>query len=77
MKNEKSQSGTVDRFEGGFALIELPDKKIVSFEKTMLDPDIVEGDRVTCDSRGIWHKDAQATDDARRRIRKLMDDLFE
>lgn len=71
------KTGTVDRFEGEFAIIELPDKTMIDVERTKLSPDIKEGDKIYLREDGKWNKDAQATEEARNRIRKLMNDLFE
>ena len=72
-----NKTGTVDRFEGNFAIIELPDKTMIDVEKTKLSPGIKEGDKIYLGEDGKWQKDVKATVEARKRIRKLMDDLFE
>lgn len=69
--------GTVDRFAGDFAVIELEDKTFIDVRKDKLADCIAEGDKIYLGDFGKWEKDEAATDSARSRIRQLMDDLFE
>ncbi len=71
------KKGTVDRFEGDFAIVELPDKTMIHIEKAKLSAGIKEGDKIYQMDAHKWEKDEQATDETRKRIRKLMDDLLE
>jgi hypothetical protein len=75
--SEMNKTGTVDRFEGEFAIVEFSDKTMIDVEKINLSPGIKEGDKIYLGKEGKWIKDEQTTDEARKRIRKLMDDLFE
>ncbi len=60
---------TVDRFEGDFAVVELPDGKMVNIPKILI-PDANEGDVVSvC-------VDAAETSKRKERISSLMNDLF-
>ena len=61
----------IDRFEGGFALVELEDKRIINMPQELIPKNAQEGDV-------LWIKvDKEATAARKRRIDKLMDDLWE
>lgn len=60
----------IDRFEGNFAVVELPTGTFVDLPKELV-PDAQEGDIIDIT---INH---QATEAQAERIQKLMDELFE
>ena len=68
---------TVDRIEGNMVIIELPDKQTISVEKSVMPSRIKQGDKVYKDEAGIWIVDKKKTEDEKKRIRNLMDSLFE
>jgi hypothetical protein len=59
----------IDRFEGEFAVVELPDRTMVNIPKILV-PGAKEGDvlNITIDS--------EATDDRKNKIMKLMDEVW-
>lgn len=59
----------IDRFEGDFAVVELPDKQTVNIPKILV-PDANEGDVINI------FIDADETDRRKAKIRSLMDDIF-
>lgn len=61
----------IDRFEGEYAVLELPDKTFAHVPRGILPLEAKEGDLlcITVDSQG--------TKERRERIRKKMDQLFE
>lgn len=68
---------TVDRFEGEMVIVELPDKQMISIKKDDLPPDISPGDKIFKEETGNWVIDKKKTEDEQKRIRNLMDSLFE
>jgi hypothetical protein len=68
---EKSMKVIVDRFEGDYAVVELPDKTTVDMPKKLLDPSVKEGDLIEIKMLRI------ATRDSKFKINKLMDEVFE
>lgn len=60
----------IDRFEGNFAVVELPTGTFVDLPKELV-PDAQEGDMIDIT---INH---EATEAQAERIQKLMDELFE
>jgi len=72
-----SNKGTIDRFEGDFAVIELDDMTMLSVPKNQMKGHLLEGDKVNLSDDGFWAKNTKATKEAKKRIRKMMDDLFE
>ena len=58
----------IDRFEGGFAVVELPDKTTANIPRDLL-PDASEGDVVTISVNRA------ATEERRQRIKALSDRL--
>ena len=61
----------IDRFEGGFAVVELEDASFVNMSKKLLPPDAKEGDVV------VILVDREETKKRSRKIGKLMVELFE
>lgn len=60
----------VDRFEGGFAVVELPDRTMIPVDKRLL-PDAKEGDVVEIKIN------PEKTEERRNKIKKLAEDLWE
>ncbi|HPF17598.1 MAG TPA: DUF3006 domain-containing protein [Thermotogota bacterium] len=85
--NQQAQEplrGTVDRFEEDFAIIEIvqTDGSIESVEflsvpREEVDSDVKEGSFVYRDDSG-WHveSDSKESQDRKKEIKSLMDDLF-
>mgnify|MGYP001182008488 CR=1 FL=1 len=61
----------IDRFEGEYAVVELPDKTFVNIPKKALPEETKEGDIITITvNKG-------ETEKRKKKIRKLADDLWE
>ncbi len=60
----------IDRFEGAYAIVELPDKTMANIPKTLL-PDAKEGDVINITV------DKNATEKRRKDIQSLMNDVWE
>ncbi|NCC47713.1 MAG: DUF3006 domain-containing protein [Clostridia bacterium] len=69
--------GCIDRFDGNFALIELPDHAMLRLLRSQLPDEARPGDWLLIDQNGCWQIDEQGTESARQRISQLMDELFE
>lgn len=69
-KGEFYMRVTIDRFEGEFAVVETQDCKMANIPKILV-PDADEGDVV------IIEVDKERTSAAEKKIKELMDDLFE
>lgn len=61
---------TIDRFEGEFAIVELPDKTFEKMSKALL-PSCAEGDIINIE------KDISRTEEAKKKAQALFDSLFE
>jgi len=61
----------IDRFEGDYAVVELPDMTMVDMPRSLIPEGAKEGDVLVI---GI---DPDETDKRKERIKKLMDDLWE
>lgn len=61
----------IDRFEGNFAVVELPDKSIINIPRKLFPQNAREGDVISIDI------DKYETERRRKEIKKLTDDLFE
>jgi len=61
----------IDRFEGEFAVVELPDKKMVNMPKVLLPATANEGDVIEIK---INKEDTKKQNES---IRKLMDEVWE
>jgi len=68
--------GIVDRFEGEYAVIELEDQKLMNLLIKDLPKDIKEGQTIEIDGKNIII-DYDETNNRKKRINKLMDDLFQ
>ena len=66
----------VDRIEGGFALCQTPDGKIVSILLDKL-PDQTKAGSVLCETDGVFTLDAAATEARRAALFDLQESLFE
>ncbi len=62
---------TIDRFEGGYALVELDDRTIVDMPIELIPAGAKEGDVLSI------FIDEEETEKRRERIRKLMEELWD
>ena len=60
----------IDRFEGDYAVVELPDKTTANLLKILI-PDVKEGDVVTISV------DVTATEERKNKIQNLMNDVWQ
>lgn len=60
----------IDRFEGKFAVVELPDGSFANLPRTLVPADAVEGSVLKIEA------DAAETEKRRREAQKLLGDLF-
>ena len=67
---------TVDRFEGDKAVLECENGETAVFERRALPKNIKEGDVLRFDG-GSCYLSAEETAKRRKKIRRLMDSLFE
>ena len=67
---------TVDRFEGDRVVLECENGDMAVFERRTLPKNIKEGDMLRFDG-GSCYLSAEETVRRRKKIRKLMDSLFE
>lgn len=70
------RKGTIDRFEGDWAVVELEGREFVDISIDLLPPDAKEGSVIFIDGDGKVIVSAQETDEQRERINELMDRLF-
>lgn len=61
----------IDRFEGNFAVVELPNKKMINMPKTLVPEKAKEGDVLSIEIN------RDETEKRGKEIKNLMDDLFE
>lgn len=61
----------IDRFEGNYAVVELEDKSTVDMPKLLLPKEAKEGDSIEI------RIDTQETESRKKRVEKLMNDLWE
>lgn len=66
----------IDRFEGDLAVCEKEDKKIINIEKSKLPSNVKEGDVIVYEN-GKYSIDLKETNERKRKIKKLMDSLWE
>jgi len=66
----------IDRFEGDYAVCEKPDRTMVNIQKDRLPADVSEGDVLIIEGENI-EIDAGETVERKKRINKLMDELWE
>lgn len=67
--------GIIDRFEGDIAVIEI-DGVTQSISKLIVCSSALPGDVVIWDD-GLWTTDPKATEKRQRRIKQLMEDVWE
>jgi len=67
--------GIVERFEGAYVIIEI-DGQTTDVPREQLDPEAQVGDVVIL-MNGIWKTDSDATDERAKKIKKMMDRLWE
>jgi len=76
-----SVRGIVDRFEGDYAIVEIAGAeesgadRFIQVLRITLEKETREGDAVLKDAFG-WHTQKQETEDLKKEIQTLMDDLF-
>lgn len=70
-KEEYSMKVTIDRFEGDFAVVELADMTFVNMPIQLVPEGAKEGDILSIEV------DKKKTNERKKRIEKLMDDLWE
>ncbi len=61
----------IDRFEGDFAVVELPNNTTVDMDIKLLEPDVKEGDII--EIRTLQHE----TENRKNKVQGLMKELFE
>ena len=61
----------IDRFEGNFVVVELPNKTTVDMDIKLLEPDVKEGDII--EIRTLRHE----TENRKNKVQDLMKELFE
>ena len=66
----------IDRFEGIYAICEKEDQSMINIEKDKLPSNVKEGDVIIFED-GFYKIDDNATNGRKKRIEKLMDDLWE
>lgn len=66
----------IDRFDGNYAVCETEERKMINVEKSKLPGHAKEGD-VLIVKNGIYNIDIGSTNDRRKAIEKLMDDVWE
>jgi len=67
----------IDRFEGGFAVCETQDRKMMNIEKNRIPEDAREGDTLFVSEEGKITVCKEETKNSKERILKLMNDLWE
>ena len=68
--------GVIDRFEGDYAIIELSDRTIKNIRRSLLPYEAKEGDVIEMNEHGEVRIDEDETDDMKKEIEKLMDDVW-
>lgn len=77
MEEKAVTRGVVERFEGEFAILEMPVRELVQVPRSKLPENVREGDVICLNEDGLWCKDDTATLQAQERIRKRMDQQVE
>ena len=69
----------IDRFEGGFAVVELEDGRFVNVDRKLIPAGAKEGDvlLMTEGDAPVFTPDPEETRKRSRKIGKMMDELFE
>lgn len=68
-------TGIVEGFEEGICLLEI-NGNVEPVPRELMDPDVRAGDVVQWDG-GRWRKDRDLTEERTRKIRKLMNEVWE
>lgn len=71
MGADKPMKVIIDRFEGNYAVVELPDKTTVDMPTKLLESGAKEGDVIEIKTLQV------VTQERKFKINKLMDDVFE
>lgn len=71
------KKGTIDRFEGEWAIVEMENGKFMDIPRDSMPPNAVEGSVIFMDKRGEIHVSTEETQSQRERVIDLMDKLFE
>lgn len=66
---------TIDRFEGDFAVLELPDRKMIDIKRDKIPAEAKEGDVLQMDGDKITI-DEEETLKRKTEIEELMDDIW-
>lgn len=66
----------IDRFEGSFVVVELPDRKMINIERKRVPQDAKEGD-VLCIEGGKIYIDHEETLKRKAEIQKLTEDMWQ
>jgi len=69
-----SKKGVIDRFEGGYAVVELFDKSIINIERILLPHEAKEGDVIDIETYNI---DKEETEKIKVEVNKMARYLFE
>ncbi|MEA4903127.1 DUF3006 domain-containing protein [Desulfitobacterium sp.] len=67
--------GTIDRFEGNYAVVELENRNIINVPKELLPVEAREGD-VIYEENGVYYIDQEETERIKEDLHKLMDSLW-
>ena len=68
---------TIDRFEGSVAVCEKENRELIQIPISLLPAGCKEGSCLYSDKEGIYHIDALQQKQLEKRIKDLMDSLFE
>lgn len=71
------RKGTLDRFEGDIAIIELQDKSMHEVSREQVGKDVKEGDKIVCSETNGWIVDTESNAAAKTKIKDLIQSLFE
>lgn len=67
--------GTIDRFEGNYAVVELENRNVINVPKELLPIEACEGD-VIYEENGVYYIDQEETERIKEDLHKLMDSLW-
>lgn len=68
--------GTIDRFEEGFAVVELENREMINIKRDGIPREAKEGDVLDLDGENI-SINHEETERRKKEIEKMMEDLFE
>lgn len=71
------KKGTIDRFEGEWAVVEMEDGEFLDIQLETLPSEAVEGSVILIGEDGKVFVSNKETDSQRERVKNLMDRLFE